>query len=309
VLSPLITVFTPAFNRRHTLPRVFQALQEQTFTQFEWLVVDDGSTDGTKEAVLGWMGYSHFPLRYFYQENSGKHMAWNRAVLEASGKYFIVLDSDDSCVPEALERFFNAWEKVETPKSYAAVIALCKTKNGLVHGSRFPKHLSDHLTMSLRYRMFGEKWECWRTEVLRAFPFPSGIRGAFPESYVMNRIARQYQCVYINEALRIYHEDEPSLTRLSDPSRNSQGQVMVHSDFLNHYLDKFFWNPFVFFLAAIKFVRHSFHLKNGPIHQWKSLRGNARFIWIFALIPGWFVFNREKIGRKNLSGSSGAFRT
>ena len=101
----IFTVFTPTYNRAHTLSRVYKSLADQTFKNFEWLIVDDGSTDGTKVLIEKWTEEASFPIRYFYQENQGKHIAHNLGVKKARGELFLSLDSDDTCVPEALERF------------------------------------------------------------------------------------------------------------------------------------------------------------------------------------------------------------
>ncbi len=97
----VFTVFTATFNRAHVLHRVYHSLRAQTFRDFEWLVVDDGSTDGTGALVEAWRAEADFPIRYRYQENRGKHVACNRAVAEARGRFFLTLDSDDACVPQA----------------------------------------------------------------------------------------------------------------------------------------------------------------------------------------------------------------
>ena len=83
-------------NRAHVLHRVYDSLRAQTFRDFEWLVVDDGSTDGTGALVAAWRAEADFPIRYRYQENRGKHVACNRAVAEARGRFFLTLDSEVS---------------------------------------------------------------------------------------------------------------------------------------------------------------------------------------------------------------------
>src|SRR5258707_14117604 len=106
----VFTVFTPTWNRAHTLHRAYQSLHAQTFRNFEWLIVDDGSTDNTREIVEKWQAESEFPIRYIYQENQGKAAAFNRGVREAQGALFLTLDSDDACVNQALERFKYHWD-------------------------------------------------------------------------------------------------------------------------------------------------------------------------------------------------------
>ena len=93
----LITVFTPTYNRAYILPKLFESLKRQPFRDFEWIIVDDGSTDGTRELVEAMQKdcRAKFPIRYFYQVNSGKHVAWNRGLDEAEGTLFFPVDSDD----------------------------------------------------------------------------------------------------------------------------------------------------------------------------------------------------------------------
>src|ERR1700736_1708087 len=94
--APFFTVFTPTYNRAHTLHRVFNSLKAQSFRDFEWVLVDDGSTDNTEELAELWIKTADFPIRYFWQKNSGKHIAYNFGIREARGQMFAVLDSDDA---------------------------------------------------------------------------------------------------------------------------------------------------------------------------------------------------------------------
>src|SRR5215469_10868819 len=107
-----ITVMTPTFNRAHTLRRAHASLQAQSLSDFEWLVVDDGSTDGTDELIDELRADSSFPIRYIRQEHAGKHVARNRAVALACGSFFVGLDSDDWFLPAALETLKKVWESI-----------------------------------------------------------------------------------------------------------------------------------------------------------------------------------------------------
>ena len=98
--SYTFTVFTPTYNRAATLARVYESLQRQTFTDFEWIIVDDGSTDETAELVQQWRSESSFPIRYIWQPNQGKHVAFNRGVELARGELFLPHDSDDESLAE-----------------------------------------------------------------------------------------------------------------------------------------------------------------------------------------------------------------
>lgn len=203
------TVFTPTYNRAHTLPRVYDSLHTQSYRDFEWLIVDDGSNDGTGKLVEKWIETNSFPIRYFYQTNQGKHVAFNRGVSEAEGDLFLPLDSDDICLLHTLERLHHHWESIpiQDRDKFSGVTCLCMDSCGKVIGSRFPADVidSDPITIRTRYGVTGEKWGFIRTEVLRHFPFPVIPKERFvAEALVWNRIARKYKIRFVNEPLRIY---------------------------------------------------------------------------------------------------------
>ena len=139
-MSVMFTMLTPTFNRAHTLPRVWDSLRAQTLRDFEWVVVDDGSTDGTEALVRGWASEASFPVVFLRQENMGKHVAMNRGVAASSGRLIAVLDSDDACTPEALERFAFHWSSIpeERRPEFYGVVCHCKD----VNGRRIGHHLS-----------------------------------------------------------------------------------------------------------------------------------------------------------------------
>ena len=110
--TPLVTVFTPTFNRAHTLHRVFESLTQQTFRDFEWLVIDDGSTDNTQQLIDSWTQAADFPIRYFFQPNGGKHIAHNTALTLAEGTFLVIADSDDRFIPDALQIFTDTWAAI-----------------------------------------------------------------------------------------------------------------------------------------------------------------------------------------------------
>ena len=95
------TVLTPTRNRAHVLHRVYESLRDQSFRDFEWLIIDNGSTDGTADLVEGWQQIAGFPIRYLAQENAGVHVSWNRGVAEARGRLLLEIRSADTFVDTA----------------------------------------------------------------------------------------------------------------------------------------------------------------------------------------------------------------
>jgi glycosyltransferase involved in cell wall biosynthesis len=237
------TVFTPAYNRAHTLPRVFQSLQRQTFRDFEWLIVDDGSTDHTRDVVTQLQAEAGFPIRYLLQPHSGKHVAFNRGVREAAGELFLSLDSDDRCLPEALERFKFHWDAIPTDRKaeFSAVTALWMDENGRVVGDRFPKDTidSDSLELTFKFHVRGDKWGFHRTSVLRENPFPEPPGLMFvPESVVWYAIARRHKTRFVNECLGVCHNGPLAGDRLSRlTTTTALGRRFAHLSILNDYRD------------------------------------------------------------------------
>jgi glycosyltransferase involved in cell wall biosynthesis len=211
------TVMTPTFNRAHTLPRVYASLQDQTLSNFEWIVIDDGSTDHTPELVGGWCVHSAFPIRYVRQQNLGKHIARNRAVALASGRFFVGLDSDDWLLPGALARLLEVWQTIpqEQRDQFLGVVGRCALPNGNKIGTDLPSNFLDSEEIELRWslRITGDNAGMSRTEVLRVFPMPSFEGERFvPEAVVQNRIAQQYKTRYFDEVIKICEYQEGGLT-------------------------------------------------------------------------------------------------
>jgi len=202
---------TPTYNRAHTLARAYECLCAQTFRDFEWVIVDDGSTDGTNELVSSWSSF--FPIRYFWKPNGGKHTAMNRGVAEAKGEFVLFFDSDDRCTPNALERFDYHWRQIPDPSRFANLSCLASLADGSIIGRPYPADYVDAFTFAdqVRYRS-ADRWGINRTDVLREFPWPEGERFV-PESLVWNRMSRKYAARFFNEPLLIVYPSPDSLSR------------------------------------------------------------------------------------------------
>lgn len=234
------TVFTPTYNRARLLGDVYASLLQQTFQDFEWLIVDDGSSDDTEQRVAQWQDEGRLHIRYFRQTNGGKHRAFNRGVKEAQGRLFLPFDSDDTCTPNALERLLFHWYTIPEGQrdGYSAVTALCADKSGKIIGSAFPQDVFDSDAIELgKYGVSGDKWGFQRTDILRRFPFPEFDGEKFiTESLVWNRIAMRYRTRYVNEVLQIHEYRGDGLTanvvriRVNSP----QGTTLYYREHLAH---------------------------------------------------------------------------
>ena len=200
----MITIFTPAYNRAHLLPNVHESLCQQTFKDFEWVIVDDGSVDDTKSLSLSLPKRegTFFPIRYFYQENGGKHRAINRGVKEAQGELFLILDSDDTLPEKSLETINHYYQQIKDDRSFGGVCGYMAHHDGTIigRGCDMPVLDANSIEMRYKYNILGDMLEVFRTEVMREIPFPDIPGEKFvPEALVWNRIACKYR-------LRVFHE-------------------------------------------------------------------------------------------------------
>lgn len=227
-----ITIFTPTFNRKELIERLYQSLLNQSQKNFEWLVVDDGSTDDTefffKELLCN---NQPFPIRYIKQENGGKHRAINRGTKEAKGELFFNVDSDDILIEDAIERI-NQWvSTLDTTHKWAGIAGLRGTSNTDVIGKRnnFAPFIDAKNTERRQNNLEGDKAEIYFTEVLRKYPFPEFPGENFiSEEVVWNAIARDgYYLRWFNEIIYICNYLEGGLTNdFNKERRNPRGCLL-----------------------------------------------------------------------------------
>ena len=170
IADPTLTVFTPAYNRAHTLPRTYESLRRQSCKDFLWLIVDDGSTDNTAELVRDWQSRGNgFDIQYIYQENGGMHTAHNTAYANIHTELNTCIDSDDMLADGAVEKILRKWAEVKE-KGYAGIIGLDADFDGSIIGKRFPDAMTE-TTLSGYYAAggAGDKKLVYRTDVIRAY--------------------------------------------------------------------------------------------------------------------------------------------
>lgn len=233
-----ITVFTPTYNRESLLARLYDSIKRQDFSNFEWIIVDDGSTDNTSSTVEAWTKESNFDIRYFYQENSGKHIAINKGVNEARGELFFIVDSDDWLSDNALQDIWQVWQSIPKDQRilFAGVSGLCAYRDGKIVGTKYSLDSmdSDHIEIRTFYDVKGDKAEVFRTDILREFPFPSNLGKFVTEGLVWNRIGQKYKMRYVNKVW-CYKEYQPDgLTSKSIGLRvkNLDSTILYYEEFI-----------------------------------------------------------------------------
>lgn len=217
--SVIFSVITPVFNRASLLERVYVALQSQTLTDFEWIIVDDGSTEDVRSVVKGWK--PNFRVVYEEQQNGGKASAVNAGLLRAQGRYAVVLDSDDVPLPDALRVLAAALD--DAPPSICGVGSGTMTSTGQVHGSvpNAPYEDATILDAYAKRGITGDKWFAFRAEWHKRFPFPLVPGEKFvPEALVFVRMSEAGGVVrFINDTLLVHDYLPDGLTRSTNRLR------------------------------------------------------------------------------------------
>ena len=197
-----LTIFTPAYNRAHTLPRTYESLLAQECKAFIWLIVDDGSSDNTAELIRSWQEKDNgFEIRYIYQENGGMHTAHNTAYDHIDTELNTCIDSDDKLAPGAVEKILHKWEQVKD-LGYAGIIALDSDLDGRIIGKGFPEGLAE--TTVIGYYASGgsgDKKLIYCTEIINQYP-------AYPVFQGEKYVALSYKYRLIDQKFKMAVLDE-----------------------------------------------------------------------------------------------------
>lgn len=213
-----LTVFTPTYNRAHTLPRLYESLCRQTCNDFEWLVIDDGSTDGTEDLVKGWIGESLIPIRYIYKENGGLYTGYNTAYANIETELNVCIDSDDAMPGDAVETIINSWKDRGSEK-YAGLIGLdVYMDSGKPIGGSFPDYLTECYLLDLYTKRIhrGDSKQAMRTDLMKQVAPMVGFPGEknFNPIYMLLQVCDDYPLLVVNEPLcSVEYQQNDSMSR------------------------------------------------------------------------------------------------
>lgn len=220
---PTLTVFTPAYNRAHTLERTYGSLCRQKCKDFIWLIIDDGSTDETSALVKGWQQeVQGFEIRYIYKENGGMHTAHNAAYENIDTELNVCIDSDDMLAEDAVEKIVNKWEKIKN-LGYAGMIGLDADFEGNIIGKGFPEDM-EATTLTGYYSQggTGDKKLVYRTDIIKKYPPYPVFEG---EKYVA--LAYKYRLIDQNYQLAVLDEILCNVEYQADGSSNTMFQQYI----------------------------------------------------------------------------------
>ena len=225
---PTLTVFTPAYNRAHTLPRTYQSLVEQECKDFVWMIIDDGSTDNTSELVKEWINRNNgFEIRYIYKENGGMHTAHNVAYENIDTELNVCIDSDDAMAKDAVRKILDKWEVVRE-KGYAGIIGLDADFSNNIIGKGFPSELKETTVIGYYNNGgSGDKKLVYRTDIINQYPPYPVFEGEkyVALAYKYRLIDQQYKMAVLDEILCNveYQSDGSSMNMLKQYLKNPKG--------------------------------------------------------------------------------------
>lgn len=289
-----LTIFTPAYNRAHTLSRTYESLLRQTCDDFEWLIVDDGSKDSTKALVEGWIQEGKINIRYIYQQNQGMHGAHNTAYRNIDTELNTCIDSDDYMPDDAVETIVNFW-KAHGSDKYAGIIGLDCTEGGNIIGTSFPEGMTE-TTLNGFYAKGGkgDKKLVYRTDVIKQYPEYPIFEG---EKYVglaykYMLIDQDYTLLTLNKPLVVveYQQDGSSMNMYRQYWNNPKGFAFYRKTEMGTT------QSFIrTFKVCIHYVSSSFIMKNKTFIQDTP----RKLLTILAIPFGYILYEYIKHKIKN----------
>lgn len=293
-----LTIFTPAYNRSHTIGRTYESLCRQTSKDFCWLVIDDGSVDNTKELVAKWIKEDKIPIRYIYQQNQGMHGAHNTAYRNIDTELNTCIDSDDYMPDDAVEAIVSFWKKHGSEK-YAGIIGLDATSDGKVIGEPFPEELKA-TTLRGYYENLkgsGDKKMIYRTEVVRKYPPYPLFEGEryVGLAYLYNMIDTNYQLLVSNHVYVIveYQDDGSSRGMWKQYWKNPKGFAFLRKFDMVQTKS---WKRKI--QNNIHYVSHSIRSRNGHF----LIESPMKWLTLVCIIPGIILYcvNKNKVKQDSL---------
>ena len=208
-----VTVLTPAYNRAYIINRLYESLTTQTYKNFEWLIVDDGSTDNTREIINKFIEDNVISIRYVFQNNGGKHRALNKGISMIDNEVTFIVDTDDYLLDNAIEEITKIYEKYKNDKSICG-FSFLRCFPDMSMKFKKDEYISDYITCRINEKIRGDKAEAYYTKCLKEIPFLEIDNEKFLfEDYVWIKMAEKYKTVHVNVPIYVGEYLEDGLTK------------------------------------------------------------------------------------------------
>lgn len=225
------TIFTPCYNSEKFIHRVYDSLEKQAFKNFEWLLIDDCSTDNTYNILKEYEEKASFKVRVYRNEtNQGLTKNINKGVSSANGELFIIQGHDDEFTEDALIYLDDVWNRLGSEK-HTGIWSKCKNQHGKLIGKVFPKEELDSnlFTVFFEHIWKNELFPCTRTKVMRQFPLEETLNYV-PEGLMWARIATKYDTIFVNKVTRIYYQEVDNPNALTKRSRKKIAKSVIYQN-------------------------------------------------------------------------------
>lgn len=300
-MSREITILTPTYNRAATLPRLYESLVSQTYKNFIWLIMDDGSTDGSREIVEGFIKEGKLEIEYHWHENVKKSITTTRGIHKVTTPYVYFVDSDDELPENALKILYAEMLPIQNDDRYSAVIGRLKDQYGEIKGTPFP---TDPFDSTWFYLVNRDKIKGPHEGILKT----RAIKNVMPEmeqyvgkGYIYD-VWNFYQDAahttrFINDVVYIYHLDESdgqSLTNTKYSKKNAFGLSETHRHYLGAYSKKYFGKyPMAILKQLFKYLYFGLNSAEFPIKDLIKRLPDSRLKWVAVMmLPIVFIYDK-----------------
>ena len=285
----MLTIFTPTYNRKYILPKLYNSLVNQTNKNFTWLIVDDGSTDGTEELVNNWITEGKIKIEYIYQINAGKMQAHNKGVLNTKTELFLCVDSDDHVTEQTVEDIITSYKEWQTNDDLAGIVAYRGRDSQQPLGNEFPQDVNISKLDDLYKNGFkGDTSLVYRTKILQQYLFPK-IEGEkfITENFIYTQIDQSYQLVVLPKIFIVceYLDDGYSKNIYKVFNRNPKGMALYYN-----LKTKLATNVIERIKYSIAYVCYSRIAKNTNAFK----ESNCKVCYVLAFIPGILLYLKRK---------------
>lgn len=288
-----LTIFTVTYNRAHTLHRVYQSLCKQQNKSFVWLVIDDGSTDNTRELILDYKNKTKdFRIEYVYKKNGGMHTAHNEAYRHIDTYLCMYIDSDDWLADDAVNKIITFWSEKGSEK-YAGIIALDCDSKGHVIGKKLPEQKTTTVTYYFEHGGCGDKKLVYRTELMKNTPEYPEFEGEkyFSLRYKYTIVDETYELLILNDYLCVvdYQNDSSTNNMIRQYKNNPVGFAFLRVFDMKH--DKTLKRNFI---SNVHYVAESYLAKDKDFLVKSPKKLLTVLAWPFGVVLYFYIIIKTK---------------
>lgn len=277
-------VITTTFNRGYCIHQVYNSLLTQDSKDFMWLIIDDGSTDNTKDIINRFISEGKIEIKYIWQQNKGMHCARNLAYDNIKTEINLIIDSDDWMADGSVKKIIDFWN-ANKKENIAGIISLNADPNGKILGGKLPENINTLTVTDMhdKLKMKGDKKLIYRSDLSVRYPYPE-FEGEkyFPASYKFRLLDLDYKMLAFNEVVCNvdFNENSATFGRISQYKTCAKGFAFYRNEMIR--ISK---NPQFIIRETIHYIANSILAGNKNF-----LQDSAKRFYTILLLPVGFTF-------------------